>query len=406
MGILVKWKGEARANKDLQLLLLIGGLYSLSVALSNTFVNVYLWKQSGQIIDIALYNLSMVLFQPITFVFAGRLAKKVDRIIVLRLGVSFMAMFYLTVLLVGTRATDYLFLLGALLGIGYGFYWLAYNVLTFEITEPETRDFFNGFLGALHSFGGMIGPILSGFIISRLEKFTGYSIVFGLSLLLFTIAVFLSFSVSMRHAHGKYFFIRVWKERMNNRNWNLITRAHFFQGLREGTFMFIISITIFVQTGSELALGSYGLLNSALSFVAYFFVSRYIKQPMRKKAILIGGILLYAAVLLIAFDVTFGRLLVYGAIVAAAYPLLLVPYISLTYDIIGKAKDAAKMRIEYVVVRELFVHFGRIVSVVGFILMVRMFDLKQSLPIYLLIVGAGHMVIYWFVRKIDIYDQK
>ena len=170
--------------------------------------------------------------------------------------------------------------------------------------------------------------------------------------------------------------------------------------------MFIISITIFVQTGSELALGSYGLLNSALSFVAYFFVSRYIKQPMRKKAILIGGILLYAAVLLIAFDVTFGRLLVYGAIVAAAYPLLLVPYISLTYDIIGKAKDAAKMRIEYVVVRELFVHFGRIVSVVGFILMVMMFDLKQSLPIYLLIVGAGHMVIYWFVRKIDIYDQK
>ena len=405
MGILVKWKREARANKDLQLLLLIGGLYSLSVALSNTFVNVYLWKQSGQIIDIALYNLSMVLFQPITFVFAGRLAKKVDRIIVLRLGVSFMAMFYLTVLLVGTRATDYLFLLGALLGIGYGFYWLAYNVLTFEITEPETRDFFNGFLGALHSFGGMIGPILSGFIISRLEKFTGYSIVFGLSLLLFTIAVFLSFSLNRRPAHGKYFFIRVWKERMNNKNWNLITRAHFFQGLREGTFMFIISITIFVQTGSELALGSYGLLNSALSFVAYFFVSRYIKQPMRKKAILIGGILLYAAVLLIAFDVTFGRLLVYGAIVAAAYPLLLVPYISLTYDIIGKAREAAKMRIEYVVVRELFVHFGRIVSVVGFILMVMMFDLKQSLPIYLLIVGAGHTVIYWFIRKIDIYDQ-
>ncbi|MGM9956663.1 MAG: MFS transporter [Peribacillus sp.] len=406
MGILVKWKGEAGAKKDLQLLLLIGGLYSLSVALSNTFVNVYLWKQSGQIIDIAVYNLSVVLFQPITFVFAGRLAKKVDRIIVLRLGVSFMALFYLTVLLVGTRATDFLFLLGALLGIGYGFYWLAFNVLTFEITEPDTRDFFNGVLGALHSFGGMIGPILSGFIISRLEKFTGYTIIFGLSLLLFTIAVFLSFSLNRRPAHGKYFFMRVWKERKNDKNWRMITRAHFFQGLREGTFMFIISITIFVQTGSELAIGSYGLLNSAVSFIAYFFVSRYIKQPMRKKAILIGGIFLYMGVWLIAFDVTFGKLLVYGAIVAGAYPLLLVPYISLTYDIIGRAKDAAKMRIEYVVVRELFVHLGRIVSVVGFIWMVMSFDLKESLPFYLLIVGAGHLIIYWFVRKIDIYDQE
>lgn len=404
MGILVKWMGEAGAKKDLKLLLLIGGLYSLSIALSNTFVNVYLWKQSGQIIDIAVYNLSLVIFQPVTFVFAGRLAKKVDRIIVLRLGVIFMALFYLTVLLVGSRATDFLFLLGALLGIGYGFYWLAFNVLTFEITEPETRDFFNGFLGALQSFGGMIGPILSGFIISRLEKFTGYTIIFSLSLLLFTIAVFLSFSLNRRPAHGKYFFIKVWKERKNDRNWRLITRAHFFQGLREGTFMFIISIIVFVQTGSELALGSYALLNSAVAFVAYFFASRYIKQPMRKKAILIGGILLYIGVLLVAFDVTFGKLLVYGAIVAVAYPLLLVPYISLTYDIIGRAKDAAEMRIEYVVVRELFIQFGRIISVLGFILMVMLFELKQSLPIYLLIVGAGHTVIYWFVRRIDILD--
>ena len=80
---------------------LLGGLYSLSIALSNTFVNMYLWKQSGQIVDIAVYNLTVVLFQPLTFVFAGRLAKKVDRIIVLRLGVIFLALFYLTVLLVG-----------------------------------------------------------------------------------------------------------------------------------------------------------------------------------------------------------------------------------------------------------------------------------------------------------------
>jgi MFS transporter, YQGE family, putative transporter len=405
MGILERWLGEAGGKKDLHLLLFIGGLYSLSIALSNTFVNVYLWKQSGQIVDIAVYNLTVVLFQPLTFVFAGRLAKKVDRIIVLRLGVIFLALFYLSVLLVGTRATDFLWLLGGLLGIGYGFYWLAYNVLTFEITEPETRDFFNGFLGILSSLGGMVGPILSGFIISRLEKFTGYSIVFGLSLLLFSVAVFLSFSLKRRPAHGRYCFFRILQERKNNRNWLLITRAHFFQGIREGTFMFIISITVFIQTDSELALGSYGLLNSAISFVAYFFASRYIKQPMRKKAILIGGILLYAGVLLIAFNITFGKLLIYGAIVATAYPILLVPYISLTYDIIGRAWKAAEMRIEYIVVRELFVHIGRIVSISGFILSVMLFDLKQLLPVYLLIVGAGHTVIYWFVRKIDIIDQ-
>ncbi|MEH7302061.1 MFS transporter, partial [Neobacillus drentensis] len=184
--------GDVELTKDLTLLLVIGGLYSLSVALSNTFVNIYLWKQTGSYFDLALYNLSIVVLQLLTFILAGRWAKKIDRVIVLRIGVIFLAIFYLMVLITGTKASSFLLLLGSLLGIGYGFYWLAYNVLTFEITEPETRDFFNGFLGILSSAGGMIGPLAAGFIITRFEKFTGYTFVFGLSLALFALAVFIS----------------------------------------------------------------------------------------------------------------------------------------------------------------------------------------------------------------------
>src|SRR5690625_7968229 len=88
-------------NKDLTLLLTIGGLYSLGIFLSNTFVNVYLWRQSNDFITIGLYNLAIFVFQPITFIVAGKLAKKIDRIIVLRLGVIFLFFFLLTVLLNG-----------------------------------------------------------------------------------------------------------------------------------------------------------------------------------------------------------------------------------------------------------------------------------------------------------------
>lgn len=133
------------------------------------------------------------------------MGEKVDRVIVLRLGVIFLAFFYISVLLVGDKASSYLLLLGSLLGIGSGFYWLAFNVLTFEITDPENRDFFNGFLRLLSSFGGMIGPISAGLIISKMKAYTGYSVIFGISLALFAIAVFLSFSIKRRPANGKYF---------------------------------------------------------------------------------------------------------------------------------------------------------------------------------------------------------
>ncbi|MBT2677488.1 MFS transporter [Bacillus sp. ISL-35] len=397
-----KLLGDIELTKDLALLLIIGGLYSLSIALSNTFVNIYLWKQSGELADLAMYNLSIVVAQPLTFILAGRWAKKVDRVIVLRIGVIFLALFYVTVLFVGTKASDFLLLLGVLLGIGYGFYWLAYNVLTFEITEPETRDFFNGFLGILGSVGGMIGPVAAGFIISRLEKLTGYTVVFGLSLGLFSIAVLLSFFLKRRPAHGKYWFRRIITERKHDKNWRMVTNAHFFQGLREGVFVFIVSVFVFIATDSEMALGTYGLINSGISFLAYYFVSRTLKKEYRKQAILVGGLILFLAIFLIVFDLSYFRLLLYAAMIAVAYPLLLVPYASMTYDVIGRGWKAAEMRVEYIVVRELFLNLGRVTSILLFLLAINLFSEKEAIPILLVILGSGHTMIYFFIRKIHL----
>ncbi|EJT22670.1 hypothetical protein B353_01320 [Bacillus anthracis str. UR-1] len=52
----MKWKhiiGDVEVNRDLVLLLLIGGLYTLAISLSNTFVNIYLWKQTQNYVNLA-----------------------------------------------------------------------------------------------------------------------------------------------------------------------------------------------------------------------------------------------------------------------------------------------------------------------------------------------------------------
>lgn len=404
MSKLQKLFGGVEVKKDLVLLLIIGGLYSLGIALSNSFVNVYLWKQSESFLDLGIYNLSIVIMQPITFMFAGRWAKKIDRVIVFRLGVTFLAIFYLTVLLIGENAVNNIILLGGLLGIGSGFYWLSFNVLTFEITEPETRDFFNGFLGIMTSSAGMIGPIVAGFVISRLAGDNGYKTIFTLSLGLFFCAVILSMFLNRRNAHGRYLLIDVLKERKRNMNWRMITNAHFFQGIREGTFIFVVGVFVFITTGSELALGKFGLVNSAVAFVCYYLATRLITKKMRKKSILAGGILLYASIFLLIFDLSYSKLIMYAVAIAIAYPMLLVPYVSLTYDVIGRSWNAAEARIEYIVVRELFLNLGRITSILLFIVSVTMFDEKQSIPILLAIIGSGHTFIYFFIRKVTLEE--
>ncbi|TQS74554.1 MFS transporter [Ornithinibacillus gellani] len=387
-------------NRDLVILLVIGGLYSLGIFLSNTFVNIYLWRQAGDYMTIAMYNLAIFLFQPLSFYIAGKMAKRIERVIVLRMGVIFLSLFFIIVLLLGEQAATYNFMLGIVLGIGYGFYWLAYNVLTFEITEPETRDFFNGFLGILQSFGGMAGPIAAGYIITQLPEATGYTWIFSISFMLFIIAVVCSFFLRRRHAEGRFYFKRILDERHHNKNWQRILYAHFFQGLREGIFAFVITIWVYLITKSEFYLGVFNLAFSGMSLLVYFVAIKLITPTKRKIFILYGSLVLYASLFIILYRMNYQSLIIYAVIIGIAYPLINVPYASLTYDVIGKAWKAKEMRIEYIVIRELFINLGRVLSISVFIVSAIFLDIERVIPYLLILFGVGHLMIYPLIKNI------
>lgn len=397
---LKKFMENDQYPRDLFLLLFVGGLFTLSTALSNTFVNIFLWKQSGQIIDIAFYNLSIVVMQPIAFYGAGWFAKKIDRVIVLRIGVLILALFYIGVLFLGSLASNYLIVLGATLGLGLGFYWLAFNVLTLEVTEPETRDFFNGYLGVLNSLSGMIGPLSAGFIITRMDKHLGYETIFTISMILFLIAVVISFFLKRRKADGHFGLREVFQERKENRSWMQLLKAHFFQGFREGTFIFLIVIWVYTASKSEFALGTFGFVQSVVSFIGYYTVSHYLKPNNRKKAIFAGGLLLFISPFILLLPISFTLLIIYGVSVSIAYPLLLVPYVTLTYDIIGKCRGIHEKRIEYIVVREFYLNAGRIISIITFLIVVNLLSEEKGIPLLLPILGAGHFLIYFCIKNV------
>ncbi|WP_240468750.1 MFS transporter [Gracilibacillus sp. YIM 98692] len=393
-------KQKIPISKDLKLLLTIGGLYALATFLSNTFVNIFLWKQSGEYVNIAVYNLFIYILQPIAFFIAGKCAKRVDRTIIIRLGVTILSVFYITVLLAGDKSSQFPYLLGSILGIGYGFYWLAFNVLTFEVTEPETRDFFNGILGTLQSFGGMIGPFFAGYIITRLDNFQGYSLIFFLSFALFIVAVICSFFMNKRKATGQFLFREIFKERKRNLNWKSILYAHVFVGIREGLFIFVIAIWIFIATNSEFALGGFNLVFSLCSLIGYYATSKIVGKNLRKRSIFFGGLFLYMAVAIIVLQTNYYMLLMYGVIIGFAYPVFNVPFVSLTYDVIGKSKGAKELRIEYIIIRELFINMGRVAAIVIFIISVLLVDPEFAIPALLLTLGAGNFIAFWFVKQI------
>lgn len=186
-------KHRKSLNGQSILLLAVNGLFVLAGALSGTFLNVYIWKMKQDLPLIGWFTFSQQLALGLTFWIAGKWVKERDKMIFLRLGIIVSGLFYLLVLWAGKHAVDYIWPLGLLYGTGSGLFWLAFNVVYFEVTDVKTRDLFNGWVGVLGSVIGIFGPWISGWLITVKHGVAGYRLIFTISLVVYGIGILLSF---------------------------------------------------------------------------------------------------------------------------------------------------------------------------------------------------------------------
>lgn len=82
-------------RKNLFYLLTISALYTLGLSMSNIFVNIFLWRQSHDIELLAVYNICIYLTQLFIFIIAGKWVKRFDRVIILRVGIILISLFFI-----------------------------------------------------------------------------------------------------------------------------------------------------------------------------------------------------------------------------------------------------------------------------------------------------------------------
>lgn len=392
-----------RLDREAWLLLLTSSLFFIATSLSSTFVNVYLFKIEEDWVLISIFNLIQYFTAAVTFVFGGWLVKKWDRVMAIRLGVAVLAFFYLSVWWLGVKSVSYFTGLGIIMGLGSGFYWLAYHVMYFEITEKENRDIFNGVHGLCTSVGGIVAPFISGILISRMGELNGYRLIFGISLLIFLCAVLVSFLFRSRKARGRYELGSILSLiRDHKNNWFWVNMAMIGQGFREGVFAFLIGLLFFVIVKSELALGSFFTFSSAMSCLSFFIVSRYMRPGWRNHFMLVGGWMMGLAAVPFVFQTNEWTIWILGVGVSLFYPLYLSPMTSTVFDVIGQSHETAKYRVEYVVSREMALNLGRIAGVLLFIGWIQYSTALWYIRWFVLVVSFVQIFSWWAMRKIPV----
>lgn len=394
-------KPRAHLNSQAWLLLLVNGLFAVANALSGTFVNVYIWKVKNDFALIGWFAFSSQVTMAITFWLAGKWVKEGNKMNALRLGVVISAVFYLLVLWLERSAVDWIVPLGMVQGLASGFYWLAFNVVYFEITDAQNRDRFNGWAGLLGSGAGMIAPWISGFVISRLTGNTGYRWIFAVSLGVFLLGVIVSFFLKKRKVEGSYEWLLGYRALVASEGpWRKVFVALIGQGMREGVFGFIIGLLIYIATQSEMNIGNFSLITSALALVSFMIVGRFIKPRYRKWSMLVGVVAMIAVIVPFFWSISYKTLLIFGIGTALFIPFYIIPMTSSVFDLIGKDEESARQRVEYVVMREVGLNIGRMAGTLLFILVVSLTGASPlSLNWLLLGIGSSPLLAWWFMRS-------
>ncbi|WP_128894864.1 MFS transporter [Longirhabdus pacifica] len=390
-------------GKQAILLLIVQGLHAAATALSSTFVNVYLWKISNNYITIASFALSHQIAGALTFFLAGKWVKEYNKMNSLRLGVVLSGAFYLLILLLQEKAIHYVLLLGALQGIAAGFFWLAFNVVYFEITDRDNRDKFNGWAGLLSSLAGMLAPWISGIIITQMKDEVGYMFIFAVSLGIFFVAAVISFFLTKREVQDHYEWFHGFRQLGEKGNvWRKVMPALTAQGFREGVFAFLIALLVFKATSSELRLGNFSLVTSGVALVSYWVAGKILKPSNRSLLMLLGTIALIAFILPLFIALSYPIILIFGIGTAVFLPYFVVPMTSSVFDIIGKTQESAQHRVEYVVLRETGLNLGRILGTVLFIIVLAIFGQNNALimTVLILIIGSTPLVAWMFMRNL------
>lgn len=401
-------KHPQKLDKQAWLLICTGMLFTVATALSDTFVNIYLWKIKQDLIMISSFHLANYTGSIVSTILASGLIKSTDRVINIRLGIGILSLFYLLVLWLESKAIFYIWGLGALLGLGNGFFWLSSSVMYFEITNPRNRDPYNGMNGLFLAIAGIISPLLSAFVITSTDhQLTGYQIIFAVSLLLFLITIILSFFFRSRDEKGEFRLVKVLSKIMNPKEkWCWVGMSMILQGFREGVLLFLIGLLVFETTKNEMTLGWFLTFSAVVSLLASFVLGKWISSKQREMSMWFGTIFLGVLTIPYLLWPNLGTIFLVGLGNAFFYPFYYFPMTSMIFDALGESKEKVALRSEYTAIKDVMLYLGRICTVGLFIWWITDSQSIDHLRWYLLFISFVQVPICYLMHKMKFCEKE
>jgi YQGE family putative transporter len=390
---------EKRLSKDAITSLVIHSFFQFGASMSGVFLNLYLWRLTQSLWINGMFSFITYAIVPIGFAVGGLLIKKKDRMLTYRIGIALIAVFYLSVMIVQEKVVDYYILFGILNGVTQSFYWVGYLTLMYEVSTEQNRIRYLALNTMFFTAASLAGPALAGFIIQNQEGLRGYTIVFGIAFVMFLFATIISLRIKANATHHKTYYLKFSGLLMKkNTQWLKSLIGFFILAILQGIMLFLPNILLFRVMPREDIVGYLGVLYSSLSILMSFLISKYASADKVRWYLAISAIGFIAGSSFLMWNISLITVISFMIIYSLFAPLQSNSINGNYFGLVSKLPLKGNLRVEAVVIREMFVNVARIIAI--FLLISMASDLESIwIPIILVAASTLQFAIVWMIGK-------
>jgi MFS transporter, YQGE family, putative transporter len=378
-------------------MLAVHAAYTAANLFAATFLSIFIWRAHHDLGQVCLFNAVYALGIPIAFLANGWFFRRADAGTSIRRGLLTLTLLYVLVLLLGNASSGVLVLVGALRGLGEGWYWAGYHLVTYDAISRGNRDRYFGAMGAAGAFLGVSLPPLAGTIIvlgmHGGGTYGGYQVTFGVAAATLLAAALLAGGL---HAGSRRGFSLVGVFRLPHRNpaWSYVTWARLVDGSTGFVLGMVVSILTFVTLRNEQNVGGFNAVVGLLTVGLSLGLGLWLRPRHRMRCALLGGSLLVASTLVYPLYLSVGALLLFGLLRALGGPLHGNALAPVWLQVIDRDPQAPDLRYEYIVSQELTLGIGRVLSVMGVMVLATPIDQLTLARVVLVVAGAAPILIW------------
>lgn len=382
-------------------------LFNLIFPIFSIFTMAYLWRQSQDIILVAIFNLGVYSAMPIGFYLNGHLLKKLLPSQLYFTGILFQAIFTAAVIFSPVTNNISTLLYGFMIGISSGLIWSNRALLVVRITSNKNMIYFITLDSTISLLLGIVIPVAIGSFIIFGQTAHLYSPVqayYFLCLVMFLVIFFIfknTKNITTKLPQLNQIFLK-----KPSKKWLKMRFFAFIFGLLGGLGSFIPIIMVMQFIGKEDALGTVQSLSAVIAAIIIYTVGK--KISVEQRVWIVGGNVLFAILAGLSFAIFYSQIGVFIFFIfqSFAQPLGSIGYNSIYYGLVETENHETQNHYSHIFDSEIFINSGRIIGIIAFLLFIHFSSQALALRYTLLFFTLFQVLLFIIAKSIDKNQKK